>query len=67
MGIDPWTNRIYRHWHALVTGVLISNHAGVYRYVRHLTARRLLRDFKPEGWRMSLKQLVWEANIFNSC
>jgi glycogen operon protein len=41
---------------------LISKHAGVHRFVRLLTARRLLRDVGPERRRISLNQLVREAN-----
>jgi len=41
---------------------LVSRHADVYRFVRLLIARRLLRDQQPEGHRMTLTQLIGQAN-----
>jgi isoamylase len=41
---------------------LVKRHADVYRFVRLLIARRLLRDKEPEGHRMTLTQLIGQAN-----
>jgi isoamylase len=41
---------------------LVRRHADVYRFVRLLIARRLLRDQEPEGHRMTLTQLIGKAN-----
>jgi glycogen operon protein len=41
---------------------LVRRHADVYRFVRLLIARRLLRDKEPEGHRMTLTQLIGQAN-----
>ena len=40
---------------------LLAKHADVHRFVRMLTARRLLRDLGPERQRMSLAELIREG------
>ena len=42
---------------------LLGKHADVHRFVRLLTARRLLRDAGPEAQRISLNQLLSHSNI----
>jgi isoamylase len=41
---------------------LIQKHADVLRFVRLLIARRLLRDNEPESQRLTLSQLIGQAN-----
>ena len=41
---------------------LVSKHADVHRFVRLLIARRILRDKDPESQRISLTQLIRQAN-----
>jgi isoamylase len=41
---------------------LVKRHADVHRFVKLLIARRLLRDKEPEGHRMTLTQLIGQAN-----
>jgi isoamylase len=41
---------------------LLIKHADVHRFVRLLIARRLLRDKEPESQRMTLTQLIGQAN-----
>jgi isoamylase len=41
---------------------LINKHADVLRFVRLLIARRLLRDKEPESQRLTLTQLIGQAN-----
>jgi isoamylase len=41
---------------------LVARHADVHRFVRLLIARRIMRDFGPERRRVSLGQLIREAN-----
>lgn len=41
---------------------LVDRHADVCRFVKLLIARRLLRDKEPEGHRMTLTQLIGQAN-----
>ena len=41
---------------------LVEKHADVHRFVRLLTARRLLRDVEPERQRLSLNQLLRTAS-----
>ena len=41
---------------------LVDRHADVCRFVKLLIARRLLRDNEPEGHRMTLTQLIGQAN-----
>ena len=42
---------------------LLERHKDVHRFVSFLNARRLLRDVEPERGRMSLDQLLRDANI----
>ena len=42
---------------------LLAKHADVHRFVTLLNARRRLRDFEPEGQRVSLNQLLRGANL----
>jgi isoamylase len=42
---------------------LLAKHADVHRFVTLLNARRLLREFEPEGQRVSLNQLLRGANL----
>jgi isoamylase len=41
---------------------LVQKHADVLRFVRLLIARRLLRDNEPESQRLTLSQLIGQAN-----
>ena len=41
---------------------LVGEHAELYRFVKLLIARRLLRDVEHERQRVSLNQLIREAN-----
>jgi isoamylase len=41
---------------------LVQKHADVFRFVRLLIARRLLRDNEPESQRLTLSQLIGQAN-----
>jgi isoamylase len=41
---------------------LVANHADVHRFLSILNARRLLRDVEPERHRLSLNQVLREAN-----
>jgi isoamylase len=42
---------------------LLKKHADVYRFVRLLNARRVLRDQEPERQRLSLNQLLRGVNL----
>ncbi len=41
---------------------LLTRHADVHRFVQHLIARRLRRNLSPEQQRMTLTQLIHDAN-----